>query len=298
MKKLKPPTKYVIGQTYENNKGESFVIIDYPPERRYESGRSKPTRIVRFLATGSEREVTTDAIRNKKAKDLFSPSVFGVGYLGNSKKGVAKTPLYERWLGMLGSCYSPKSTRFKNYGAQGFVVAKEWHNFSTFAKDFSEKENYENLVQSSSEYGLQIKDSKISKKVFSNETVVINRIGTSGCSPVYQYNLEGKLVGVFENLQEAIDFAGVSVRYYVNEAPEKYSRFTLKGYIYDYNYPLPERKHPKMKPPRFTGVYFHAKNKRWIAQIFIDKQMIHLGSFKTEEEALKARREAECKFWK
>lgn len=45
----------------------------------------------------------------------------------------------------------------------------------------------------------------------------------------------------------------------------------------------------------YAGVY--PKDRKYAAQISVDKKHLHLGTFETIEEAAKARREAELKYW-
>lgn len=52
---------------------------------------------------------------------------------------------------------------------------------------------------------------------------------------------------------------------------------------------------PRLKTCRQKGVYFNKQNNKWIAAITTGKIKKHLGSFKTKEEALLARKEAEIK---
>lgn len=46
-----------------------------------------------------------------------------------------------------------------------------------------------------------------------------------------------------------------------------------------------------------VGVAWHNKNKKWVAQISISKKNIYLGSFENKEDAIKARKEAEEKYF-
>ncbi len=48
----------------------------------------------------------------------------------------------------------------------------------------------------------------------------------------------------------------------------------------------------------FIGVNWHKNNKCWQASIRVYKKLLHLGSFKTKEEAIIARQEAEKKYFK
>lgn len=46
-----------------------------------------------------------------------------------------------------------------------------------------------------------------------------------------------------------------------------------------------------------TGVYWNSKNKKWVANIALNKKRIQLGSFENFEDAVKARKEAEEKYF-
>ena len=46
-----------------------------------------------------------------------------------------------------------------------------------------------------------------------------------------------------------------------------------------------------------TGVKFDSKRKRWIATICCNYEQIHLGSFISKEIAIKARKDAEMKYF-
>lgn len=61
--------------------------------------------------------------------------------------GMAGTRLYKIWTNMKRRCYSPKSQRYKNYGAKGIRVCNEWkNNFDNFAKWAYENGYTENLT--------------------------------------------------------------------------------------------------------------------------------------------------------
>lgn len=45
-----------------------------------------------------------------------------------------------------------------------------------------------------------------------------------------------------------------------------------------------------------TGVYFDKACKKWIAQVFVNRNKIHLGVFVNFEDAVKARKEADIKY--
>lgn len=46
-----------------------------------------------------------------------------------------------------------------------------------------------------------------------------------------------------------------------------------------------------------SGVYFDYKNKKWVAQIMINKKSVFLGRFFSKDDAVEARRQAEIKYF-
>lgn len=61
--------------------------------------------------------------------------------------GMTGTRLYKIWANMKRRCYSPKSQRYKHYGAKGIRVCDEWkNNFKNFAKWAYENGYTENLT--------------------------------------------------------------------------------------------------------------------------------------------------------
>ena len=44
------------------------------------------------------------------------------------KHGLSHTPIYEAWKGMKGRCNCPTDPAYKDYGARGIKVCREWEN--------------------------------------------------------------------------------------------------------------------------------------------------------------------------
>ena len=42
------------------------------------------------------------------------------------KHGLSHTPIYEAWKGMKGRCNCPTDPAYKDYGARGIKVCREW----------------------------------------------------------------------------------------------------------------------------------------------------------------------------
>lgn len=49
--------------------------------------------------------------------------------------GLSATPLYKRWASMKGRCSNQKGASYRNYGARGIKVCKEWHSYANFYWD-------------------------------------------------------------------------------------------------------------------------------------------------------------------
>ena len=55
--------------------------------------------------------------------------------------GLAGSPTYVTWQGMLNRCRNRRVKSFKDYGALGVEVCKRWHKFEQFYADMSERPN-------------------------------------------------------------------------------------------------------------------------------------------------------------
>lgn len=49
-----------------------------------------------------------------------------------AKHGQIKTPLYNAWVHMRQRCNNPKCKEYRNYGARGIGICKEWDEFEAF----------------------------------------------------------------------------------------------------------------------------------------------------------------------
>lgn len=46
----------------------------------------------------------------------------------NTKHGLCKTVIYQKWLDIKKRCYNPNNKDYKNYGGRGIEVCNEWKN--------------------------------------------------------------------------------------------------------------------------------------------------------------------------
>ena len=74
--------------------------------------------------------VRSSHLRNGRAKSCGC-SAFGND--NSTKHGMYGTRIYTSWCQMKARCLNPKATNYKNYGARGITVYKEWvDNFAAF----------------------------------------------------------------------------------------------------------------------------------------------------------------------
>ena len=92
--------KDCVGKVYKSKSSGDFKILKYNDSRNV---------VIQFLKTGFETVARLDHIKSGEIKDLYAPSVFGVGVVGTkypiSVNGV-KTKEYVLWVDMLKRCYS------------------------------------------------------------------------------------------------------------------------------------------------------------------------------------------------
>jgi len=122
------PQDLHIGSIHQSNNYGEIKIINY---------RNKSNVDIIFINTGFKCTVASQSIRRGAVKDLTSPIICGVGFLGDGKyKAAAKhknTSAYKRWHGMISRCYNPSVKCYSCYGAKGVKVSEEWHNFQAYA---------------------------------------------------------------------------------------------------------------------------------------------------------------------
>ena len=152
-----------------NNYGDFNIIKELP------SINKRRIFEIKFIQTQSIRSVTLREAMNGEVKDLFLPSIYGVGYLGNGhKKGNNK--LYNVWINILDRCYNPNNHSYMYYGYKGVTVDTNWHCFEIFLKDVVELDGYENLLISKNKIELDKdllqKNIDTCNKVYSKNTCV------------------------------------------------------------------------------------------------------------------------------
>ena len=114
--------KDCISKVCKSKSSGDFKIVKYNDTTNVE---------IQFVNTGFETVATLDNIRKGNVKDRYSPSVYGVGILGNkypTKINGRNTKEYVLWTSMLQRCYS--DTHKKKYPT--YEVCEVSDNFKSY----------------------------------------------------------------------------------------------------------------------------------------------------------------------
>ena len=126
-----------VGSIFENSKGCLAEVVSYENHKAV---------TVRFLDSfGYVAVFSTQKLKNGCFKNLYFPSVHGVGYLGlgdykTSVNGVF-TPEYRAWCAMLSRCYC-SSYKEREPSYDGCTVHTDWLNFQVFSEWYCNQRFY------------------------------------------------------------------------------------------------------------------------------------------------------------
>ena len=116
-----------LGEARMMNCGEIAFIVNYSHSNDI---------TVQFKKTGELVKSTYQCFKNGEIKSRFTPSVYGVGYLGNEKTKDENGKIiksYSVWKSMLSRCCSGEfKKKYPTYN--NCTVCEEWHNYSNFKK--------------------------------------------------------------------------------------------------------------------------------------------------------------------
>ena len=115
-----------LGESRINNQGEVMFIVEYADSQNI---------TVQFKSTGELVKSNYKSFKRGEIKSHFTPSVFGVGYLGYEKSKDENGEIiksYSVWKNMLARCYSGRYPTYKDC-----YVCSEWLNYSNFKKWFN-----------------------------------------------------------------------------------------------------------------------------------------------------------------
>ena len=117
--------KDCIGKICKSKSSGDFKILKYNNNENVD---------IQFINTGFETIATLGNIKNGKVKDLYLPSVYGVGIIGTkypSEVNRVKTKEYNLWKNMLQRCYSDTFQK-KQPTYEGCEVSNNFKYFEYF----------------------------------------------------------------------------------------------------------------------------------------------------------------------
>lgn len=121
-----PLNNFNVGDFYESRNFGTMQVIEDNGSRDVS---------VKFMNTGTVlRGLQRGNVIRGSVKDIFVPSIEGVGFLGTSRN-VSRTSAYKCWKHMIVRCYNENYHSCRETYTDCEVV-KEWHNFTTFEKWF------------------------------------------------------------------------------------------------------------------------------------------------------------------
>lgn len=115
-----------VGETYNHPKYGEYKIVEILKGKKV---------VIEFTKTKYRYTTTTNNAIKGNVKDVFMPTIFGVGYVGSNECKITKQQSYITWHNMLKRCYDV-DTQEKHPTYKGCSVCKEWHCFLTFKKWF------------------------------------------------------------------------------------------------------------------------------------------------------------------
>ena len=129
---------YKQGEKKTNKKGLVFTIV------KLVEGSPKYRYLIRFDATGSEKIVDRNQIKNGAVADDFDPHIYGVAYKGDIKcVSRLEKKAFSNWNAMISRCYNVADVNYDAYGKNGVTVDKRWHCFKNFYEDLPSIEGFE-----------------------------------------------------------------------------------------------------------------------------------------------------------
>lgn len=148
------PSMCLLGETFYNNKGLEFCVVEVLKENK---------RKIRFSNSGYETISNTKEILNGSIKDWYSPSVCGIGIIGLEIINPQSHPLYDKWRGILRRCSNSDNVK----------VCDEWLLFGNFVKDVDKLTNDKNITDLS-KVSIRLSEECTT---YSPNTITIKKIG-------------------------------------------------------------------------------------------------------------------------
>lgn len=154
---------YKQGEKYQNKKGLVFTIV------KMVEGTPKYRYLVRFDATGSEKIVDRNQIKNGAIADDYDPHIYGVAYKGDIKcVSKLEKKAFSNWTAMISRCYNQSDVNYNAYGKNGVTVDKRWLCFRNFYEDLPLIEGFEEEAYLLGKINLDKEYRSMDNKVYSH----------------------------------------------------------------------------------------------------------------------------------
>ena len=131
---------------YESNFSGNFKIIEELEPRR--SGTVLKRRVrIKFIETGTERDVDLLVALSKNVNDPYHKSICDVACLGEYKNNPLHCKkIYDIWYHIIERCYDKQCKSYINYGAIGVSVDPNWLCYENFLNDLPYINGFNNYI--------------------------------------------------------------------------------------------------------------------------------------------------------
>ena len=133
-------------KVYETKRGEQYRIIEDLGLHKLTNGKRLSMCKIKFINSGYEKVISTTFAMSGKTSDPYFIDAYGVGYMGEIKRGSFDERVLDTWHSMLSRCYYKNDTSYIRYGAMGVIVCDRWHCFANFYEDYRHLPGYQNYV--------------------------------------------------------------------------------------------------------------------------------------------------------
>lgn len=190
---------------------------------------------------------------------------------------------YRCWQDMKQRCFNERNASFKNYGGRGITVCDRWRNdFQAFLDDMGLKPDGTSLDRinndgdyepSNCRWATKTQQSRNTRRTSAKDVGVFLCKQTASWLAYIAVEHRSIRIGAYKTKDEAICAR--------KKAEQDYWAGAVK--------PPPKGALPRNNTSGFVGVYQSKRYKTWIAYYGGVKARVHIGSFKTAEQAVAAR---------
>lgn len=129
--------------------------------------------------------------------------------------GMTNTKIYRLWQGMIQRCYNPMADNYARYGGRSIKVCDRWrYSFENFYEDMGERPEGHSLdrIDNNGDYTPEnCKWATFTEQRLNTRLHSKNKSGTTGvcwskATNKWQVHFMGKYYGVFNSLEEAIQY--------------------------------------------------------------------------------------------